>query len=95
MSGILSLIFGSGGEMEAVFGGLGLLVAFFIFVFFALMLYSQRVSGENMVVFTLVFLLMIISTGLFSIPSSYIMIPMIFILLFLSTYAYYYFNKND
>lgn len=95
MSGILSLVFGTGGEMEAVFGGLGLLIAFFIFVFFALMLYSQNVSGENMVLFTLVFLLMIISTGLFSIPTSYLIIPIVIILLFLSTYAYYYFNKND
>lgn len=95
MSGLLSLIFGQGGQMSEVFGGLGLLVAFFIFVFFALMLYSQRVSGENMVLFTFVFLLMIISTGLFNIPTYYIMLPVVIILLFLSTYAYYYFNKND
>jgi hypothetical protein len=95
VSGILSLIFGNGGEMSQAFGGLGLLVAFFIFVFFILMLYSKNVSGENMVLFTFIFLLMIISTGLFNIPTQYIMIPIVLILLFLSSYAYYYFNKND
>lgn len=95
MSGLLTFLFGTGGQAETIFGGIGLLIAFFIYVFFALMLFSQNVSGENMVLFTLIYLLMVISTGLFNIPSQYLIIPIVFILLFLSTYAYYYFNKND
>lgn len=93
--GFLGFIFGAGGEMSSAFGGLDYIIAFFIIIFFLLMLFSQRVSAENIVLFLLIFLLMIIKEGLFNIPQQYIIVPIIFIVLFLGNYAYYYFNKND
>lgn len=95
MSGILSLIFGESGKMADIFGGSTFIIAFFILIFFLLMLLSRKTSGENMVLFTFIFLLLIISEGLFNIPQQYLIVPIILIVLFIGNYVYNYFNKND
>lgn len=94
VSGILSFVFGEGGSMSTAFGGLDFIIAFFIIIFLILILVSQRITAENLVVFVLIFLLMILKENLFNIPQQYVMMPIIFIVLFVSTYAYYYFNKG-
>lgn len=92
--GLLSLVFGETGKFAEILGGLTFIIAFFIFVFFILMLLSQRVSGENMVLFTLVFLLLIIAFGLWNIPQQYIIIPVVLIVLFIGNYVWVGINKQ-
>lgn len=92
--GLLSLVFGESGKFAEILGGLTFIIAFFIFVFFILMLLSQRVSGENMVLFTLVFLLLIIALGLWNIPQQYIIIPVVLIVLFIGNYVWVGINKQ-
>lgn len=93
--GLLSLTFGSSTGGVEVFGGLWFIVAFFILGFFVLMLISQKTSAENMGLFILTFFLLIISNGLFAIPVAYIVTIIIFIVMFISFYAYNIFNKTD
>jgi hypothetical protein len=94
MSGFLSLIFGvSGGAMTA-FGGLWWLVGVFILVFFVLLLTGFRVSFENIIFFTLFFMLVVIQEGLFGVPIEFIMVPLVFIILYIGNFAYYHFNKQ-
>ena len=93
--GLLSVTFGSSGGGVEVFGGLWFIVAFFILGFFVLMLISQKISAENIGFFILTFFLLIIGNGLFNIPVGYIATIVIFIVMFISFYAYNIFNKTD
>jgi len=93
--GFLESIFGSVGGGVDIFGGEWYVVAFFILGFFILMLFSQRISGENIAFFVLSFFLMIIALGLFSIPIGYIILIIIFIVIYVSFYAYRIFNQGD
>jgi hypothetical protein len=93
--GILSTTFGSASGGVEVFGGLWFIVAFFILGFFVLMLLSQKTSAENIGFFILTFFLLVISNGLFAIPVEYIVTMVVFIVMFISFYAYNIFNKTD
>jgi hypothetical protein len=93
--GLLSTIFGESGRMAEVFGGLTIVIAAFIFMFLILILVSKRVSGENIVLFSLLFLILIMSYGLWAIPAVYIMTPFVFLMLYVAYYAYYTLYKPD
>lgn len=92
---MLDLIFGNSGSGVAIFGGLGYLLAFFVLGFFVLMLFSQQVNGENLVFFILTFLLLTLFENLFNIPPQIVVTVIIFIVLFVSIYAYRVFNQGD
>ena len=92
---MLELIFGNSGAGVGIFGGLAYLVAFFVLGFFILMLFSQKVSGEDIILFVLSFLLLIIFENLFNFPPEIIITIIILIVLFIAYYAYNVFNKGD
>lgn len=94
MVGFLSSIFGNAGTGMAALGNIWYLVAFFILTFFVLLLAGYRISVENILFFILTFFLVVISYGLFNIPIQLIVIPIIFIILYISNFVYYYFNKQ-
>ena len=95
MSGFLSYIFGTGGTAQTALNNMGFLVAAFILLFVIMYLVGKNVTAENIVFIVLAFLLIVISYGLFEIPIEYIILIIMFIGLFVSLYAYYFFNKPD
>jgi len=95
MSGFFIGLFGSSGSAINAFNGLWYIVGFFILLFFVMYLIGANVSFENIVFVILTFLLLSMSYGLFAMPTTYLVIGVVFIVLFLSTYTYYYFYKPD
>jgi len=93
MVGFLSSIFGISGGATIAMGGFWWLVGAFILVFFILLLAGFKVSFENLIFIILLFFLIIIQEGLFAVPIEFIIVPIIFIILYIGNFAYYYFNK--
>lgn len=89
---ILSLIFGESGKGAEIFG-MWYIVAFFILGFFILMLVSQKTSGENITFFIFSFFLLILGLGLFSIPASFIITPIVIMIIFISLVAFSIVNR--
>lgn len=89
----LSEIFGSSGAATSTFSNLWVFVGIMILIFFVLYLYSRGTSAENIILFVLVFFVGVITEGLFDFPLLWIITPIALITLYVSVYAYYWFNK--
>jgi hypothetical protein len=93
MNGFFDYMFGENGNATAFFGGEWWIVGIFVILLFCLYLYQNRVSPQGIAIFLLSAFLYVTVDGLFSIPQSYIVTIVLFIIIFVAMYFYSFVNR--